>query len=54
MPDHQKTQSDSFKETARKLGADESKDALDKIMGKLDLKRKPDKKQDEKKIKPAD
>jgi hypothetical protein len=49
-----KSQLDYFKETARKLGADESDDTLDKIMGKLDLKRKPDKKRDEKKNKPAD
>lgn len=33
-------QSEKFKEAARELGADESPDALDRIMGKLDLKRK--------------
>jgi hypothetical protein len=40
---HQKqNQSDAFKEAARELGADESDDALDRIMGKLDLKKKPE------------
>ena len=33
---------DRFKEAARELGADESDDALDRVMGKLDLKRKPE------------
>jgi len=33
-------QLDRFKEAARDLGADESDDALDRIMGKLDLKKK--------------
>ncbi len=32
-----------FKEAARELGVDESDDALDRVMGKLDLKRKPEK-----------
>lgn len=36
------SQSDLFKEAARELGADESDDALDRVMGKLDLKRKLD------------
>jgi len=35
-------QSDAFKEAARELGADESDDALDRVMGKLDLKKKPE------------
>jgi hypothetical protein len=35
-------QSDAFKEAARDLAADESDDALDRIMGKLDLKKKPE------------
>lgn len=35
-------QLDSFAETARKIGADESDDALDRALGKLDLKRKPE------------
>ncbi len=35
-------QTDRFKEAARELGADESDDALDRIMGKLDLKKKPE------------
>lgn len=40
---HQKqNQSDAFKETARELGADESADTLDRIMGRLDLKKKPE------------
>jgi hypothetical protein len=37
-----KTQLDRFKEAAREVGADESDDALDKIMRKLDLTKKPD------------
>jgi hypothetical protein len=37
-----KEQGDRFKEAARELGADESDDALDRIMGKLDLKKKPE------------
>lgn len=36
------SQSDRFKEAARDLGADESDDALDRIMGKLDLSKKPE------------
>lgn len=35
-------QSDTFKEAAREIGADESYDALDRVMGKLDLKKKPE------------
>lgn len=35
-------QSERFKETARDIGADESDDALDRIMGKIDLKKKPE------------
>ena len=31
-----------FKEAARELGADESSDALDRIIGKLDLAKKPE------------
>ena len=38
----EKNQLDRFKEAARKLGADESPDALDKVFGKLDMKRKPE------------
>ena len=37
-----KEQLDRFKEAARTVGADESDDALDRIMGKLDLTKKPD------------
>ena len=36
------SQLDRFKEAARELGADESPDALDRIMGKMDLKKKPE------------
>lgn len=35
-------QAEAFKEAARELGADESDDALNRIMGKLDLKKKPE------------
>jgi len=35
-------QSEKFKEVARDLGADESPDALDRVMGRLDLKKKPE------------
>lgn len=37
-----------FKQTAREVGADESDDALDKVFGKLDVKRKPDEKPEKK------
>ena len=37
-----KEQAYRFKEAARELGADESDDALDRIMGTLDLKKKPE------------
>ena len=36
------SQLERFRESAREIGADESDDALDRIMGKLDLKKKPD------------
>jgi len=35
-------QIDRFKEAACELGADESDDALDRVMGKLDLRKKPE------------
>ena len=35
-------QIDRFKEAARELGADESDDALDRVMGRLDLTKKPE------------
>ena len=35
------TQRERFEEAARQLGADESDDALDRAMGKLNLRRKP-------------
>lgn len=38
----EKSQQDRFKDAARDLGSDESADALDRIMGKLDLKKKPE------------
>lgn len=31
-----------FKQTAHEVGADESGDALDRVMGKLDLAKKPE------------
>jgi hypothetical protein len=36
------SQQDRFKEAARELGADESDGALDRVMGRLDLKKKPE------------
>lgn len=41
-------QLDRFKATAREVGADESDDALDKVFGKLDVKRKPEDKPEKK------
>lgn len=41
-------QVDRFKETARVVEADESDDALDRVMGKLDLKKKPEPKSEKK------
>ncbi len=38
----EKSQLDRFKQAAQEVGADESDDALDKIMRKLDLKKKLD------------
>ena len=35
-------QSERFKKAAREVEADESADALDRIMGKLDLTKKPE------------
>ncbi len=35
------SQADRFKEAARQIGADESDDALDRAMDRLDLKAKP-------------
>jgi hypothetical protein len=40
--DGEQSQEERFKEAARELGADESDDALDHVMGKLDLKKKPE------------
>lgn len=42
MQTNSQNQHDRFKEAARELGADESDDALDRIMGKLDLKKTPE------------
>jgi len=41
MPDEE-SQLDRFKATAREVEADESDDALDKVFGKLDVKRRPE------------
>ncbi|MGL4310251.1 MAG: hypothetical protein ACRCSU_07165 [Paracoccaceae bacterium] len=38
----EKSQLDRFKEAAREIEADESDDALDKVMRKLDLTKKPE------------
>lgn len=35
-------QAEAFGCTARDLGADQSEDALDRVMAKLDLKKKPE------------
>jgi hypothetical protein len=35
-------QADRFRQAAREVRADESDDALDRIMGKLDLRKKPE------------
>ncbi len=43
-----KSQIDRFKEAARDVDADTSDDALDRMMGKLDLKKKPEPKDDKK------
>ena len=43
-----KEQLDRFKQAAREVGADESDDALDKVFGKLDVKRKPEEKPEKK------
>lgn len=42
--DEKQSQSERFRETAREVEADESDDALDNIMRKLDLAKKPDEK----------
>ena len=49
-----KSQRESFKKTARELGADESDDALDKSMGRLNLKRRQEKEQETPGAKPDD
>ena len=41
-PDAKKSQLDRFAEVANELDADQSADALDRIMGKLDLTKKPE------------
>lgn len=38
----QKQQLDRFKDAAREVEADQSEDALDRIMDKLDLTKKPE------------
>lgn len=42
MTNDRKNQSDRFKDAALEVGADQSEDALNRIMGKLDLKKKLD------------
>ena len=42
MLPHNPNQIDRFKDAAKALGADQSDDALDRIMGKLDLTKKPE------------
>lgn len=37
-----KSQIEAFKQAAREVGADEADDALDKVMRKLDLTKKPE------------
>lgn len=37
----ERIQLDRFRDAARELGADESPDALDRVMGRLDLTKKP-------------
>ena len=37
-----KDQGERFRQAARELGADDSDDALDRIMGKLDLTKEPE------------
>ena len=36
------SQLDRFREAAREVGADEADDALDRVMGRLDLTKKPE------------
>ncbi len=48
--ENDKNQSERFKEAARQAEADESDDALDRIMSKMDLRKKPEpKKRDDSK-----
>lgn len=42
MTDANKSQLERFKEAAKDVGTDTSDDALDNIMDKLDLKKKPE------------
>jgi len=42
MCDRKREQLDRFKEAAREVEADTSDDALDLIMGELDMKKKPE------------
>ncbi len=46
MDDLPETQSDRFKRAAQEVEADTSDHALDRIMDKLDLKKKPEPKAD--------
>ena len=38
----EKSQAERFCQAAREVGADESDDALDRVMGRLDLRKKPE------------
>jgi hypothetical protein len=40
--DRDESQANRFKEAAREVGADESDNALGRIMGRLDVKKKPE------------
>lgn len=40
LVNNEESQLEAFMQAARQVGADESDDALDRIMGKLDLKKK--------------
>jgi hypothetical protein len=43
MREHgKKSQPERFKESAREVGANEADDALDRVMGRLDLTKKPE------------
>jgi len=43
-----KEQAERFAQAAREVGADQSQDALDRVIAKLDLKKKPEAEQPKK------